>query len=252
MSSTTAVTTTKTLTVNGTHAKKIKAIVLTSTGAGNEYSNLKIKEFDYPTLEQDDHVIVRIKAAGLNFAELMQRQGLYKPVTKTPYTPGFEASGVVEELGDSVTDLKVGDRVIVFNSNSIWKEVVCLPRVQMLKMPDEMSFEEGAAFIVNYLTAYQILFKNVSLKPGDIVLIHMAAGGVGTAAIQLCKTIPGVTIIGTASSAKHDFIKELGVNHAIDYTTSDYVTEVSWLFFNPVFIPLDLLSFINRLIDNYV
>ncbi len=105
-------------------SKKIKAIVLTSTGSGSDYSNLQIKEEDYPHLERDDQVIVRIKASGLNFAELMQRQGLYRPSTKTPYTPGYEGSGVVEILGSGVTDLKVNDRVLVFNSSGIWKDVI--------------------------------------------------------------------------------------------------------------------------------
>lgn len=163
---------------NGVHHPKIKSIVLTSTGSGSDYSNLQQKEEDYPKLDpnREDQVIVRIKAVGLNFAELMQRQGLYKPTTKTPYTPGYEGSGLVEEVGSQVTDLKANDRVLVFNSSGIWKEVVIVPRSNVIKLPDNMSFEDAAGLVVNYLTAYQILFRMTNIKPGNKILIHMAAG----------------------------------------------------------------------------
>lgn len=94
--------------------KKIKSLVLTSTGSGSDYSNLKLKDEDYPTVDgvagREEYVVVRVKAAGLNFAELMQRQGLYRPANKCPYTPGFEAAGVVEQVGSGVTGYKVDDR----------------------------------------------------------------------------------------------------------------------------------------------
>lgn len=198
-------------TTSATPTRKIKSIVLTSTGSGSDYSNLQVKEEEYPKIEKDDQVIVKIKAVGLNFAELMQRQGLYKPSTKTPYTPGYEGSGIVEEVGEKVVDLAVGDRVIVFNSNNIWKEAVIVPRTNVVKIPDSMSFEDAAGLVVNYVTAYQILFRMASLKPGDSVLIQMAAGGVGTAATQLCKTVPNTTVFGTASAVKHDAIRYLNI-----------------------------------------
>jgi NADPH:quinone reductase-like Zn-dependent oxidoreductase len=159
-----------------TKPKRIKTIVLTSTGSGNDYSNLQIKEEDWPKIEAPNQVIVRVKASGLNFAELMQRQGLYKPTTKTPYTQGYEASGIVEEVGSEVTDLKVNDRVVVFGGNGMWKEVVRVPRLNVVKIPDEMTFEDAAGLIVNYVTAYQLLFRMANLQPNDVVLIHMAAG----------------------------------------------------------------------------
>ena len=187
--------------------KKIKAIVLTTTGSGSDYSNLQVKEEDYPKIETGDQVVVRIKAVGLNFAELMQRQGLYKPQTKTPYTPGYEGGGIVESVGADVSDLSVNDRVAVFNPSGVWKEAVVLPRSHVVKIPDSMSFEDAAGLFVNYVTAYQLLFRMTNIKSGDVILIHMAAGGVGTAATQLCRTIPGVTIIGTASGSKHDAIR---------------------------------------------
>ena len=145
-------------------AKIVKAIVLTQTGSGSDYSNLKVRDEPYPSLEKSDQVLVRTKACGVNFAELMQRQGLYRPVTKTPYTPGYEASGVVEQVGADVADLKVGDRVLVFSASAMWKEVVILPRGNVIKMPESMSFEDGAALLVNYVTAYQVLFRMASIK----------------------------------------------------------------------------------------
>lgn len=223
-------------------SEKIKSIVLTSTSGSSDFSNLQLKEENYPKIEKDDQVIVRVKASGLNFAELMQRQGFYKPAPKTPYTPGFEAAGVVEEVGSAVTDLQVNDRVIVYNGSGMWKEVVCLSRSNIIKMPDAMSFEDAAALMVNYLTAYQILFRMVNIRSGDKVLIHMAAGGVGFAATQLCKTIKEVTVIGTASAAKHEAIKQNGVTHCIDYTKDDYVQEVKKLFPLGIDVVLDPLN----------
>lgn len=222
--------------------RKIKSLVLTSTGSGSDYSNLQVKDEEYPKCDKDDMVLVKIKAAGLNFAELMQRQGIYKPSTKTPYTPGFEGSGIVEEVSGNVTDLKKDDRVIVFAANGIWKEYVLVPRTHVIKMPEEMTYEDAAALLVNYLTAYQILFRSANIREGDKVLIHMAAGGVGIAAIQLCKTIPNVTIFGTASASKHETIKEWGVDYPIDYTTGDYVEQIKKISPDGVDVVLDPLN----------
>ena len=186
---------------------KIKAIVLKSYSGGNDYSNLQVQEESYPTLSSPKDVIVRIEACGLNFAELMQRQGFYSPSQRLPYTPGFEGSGIVEVVGESVKNISVGDRVIVTNSHNVWKEVVVVPFENLIKMPKSMSFDDGAALCVNYMTAYHILFELGNLRPGAKVLVHMAAGGVGVAATQLCKTVPNVTVFGTASQGKHEKIR---------------------------------------------
>lgn len=222
--------------------KKMKAVVLTSTGSGSDYSNLQVKDEEYPKCDKENMVMVKIKAVGLNFAELMQRQGLYKPSPKTPYTPGFEGSGIVEEVSENVTDFKKGDRVIVFSANGMWKEYVCVPKTNVIRMPEEMTFEDGAGLLINYLTAYQVLFRLANLREGDKVLIHMAAGGVGIAATQLCKTVPNVTIFGTASANKHETIKEWGVDYPIDYTTGDYVEQIKKISPEGVDIVLDPLN----------
>lgn len=220
----------------------IDAIVLTSYGSGSNYSNIKVVKEDYPKLESESHVIVRIKACGLNFAELMQRQGFYSPKQKIPYTPGFEGSGIIEKIGSQVNGLSIGDRVIVYNSHNIWKEVVCVPSINCIKMPDRMSFEEAAGFMVNYMTAYQCLVHFGGLKAGHKVLVHMAAGGVGIAATQICKTFKNVTVFGTASPGKHEKIKEHGCDYPIDYTKYDFYDEIKKISTDGVDVILDPLN----------
>ncbi len=111
-----------------------------------------------------------------NFIFYNIRQGLYSPAPKYPYIPGFEASGTVEAVGLNVSQLAVGDRIVAFAGDGMWADFVTLPSNQCFKMPEKMSFEEGAALLVNYITAYQILFEFGNLRPNKSVLIHMAAG----------------------------------------------------------------------------
>ncbi|MDX2014727.1 MAG: medium chain dehydrogenase/reductase family protein [Myxococcaceae bacterium] len=173
-----------------------------------------------------NEVRVRVKRAGLNFADISARVGLYPDAPKFPMVMGYEVSGVVDGVGSGVTTLRDGDRVTAMCRFGGQASMVCVPAAQVRRIPDAMSFDEGAALPVNYLTAYQMLFWTAPLLPGMSVLVHMAAGGVGQAAIQLCKTVPNVTIYGTASAGKHDFLRQSGVHHAIDYRTQDYAAEV--------------------------
>lgn len=161
--------------------------------------------------------------AGLNFAEVMARKGLYPDAPPPPSVLGYEASGIVDAIGPGVEEFAIGDRVMVLSRFGAHASKVCAPSAHFFKIPESMSFEEAAAIPVNYITAYHILFRVHRLLPGDTILIHMAAGGVGTAAIQLARTVPDVTIVGTASAAKHDLIRELGCHHPIDYRREDYV-----------------------------
>ncbi|KAK0156542.1 Synaptic vesicle membrane protein VAT-1 [Merluccius polli] len=115
---------------------------------------------------------------------------------------------------------------MVLSSSGLWQELVLVPADQTFIMPDAMSFQEGAALPVNYLTAHMMLFQMANLRPGKSVLVHMAAGGVGIAATQLCQTVSGVTVFGTASASKHKVILQGGLSHAIDYRTKDYVEEI--------------------------
>ncbi|NP_001007052.3 synaptic vesicle membrane protein VAT-1 homolog [Danio rerio] len=200
-----------------------RALVLTGYG-GYDKVKLQVKK-GKPALKSGE-VMVRVKMCGLNFADLMARQGLYDRLPSPPVTPGMESSGVIEAVGEEVTDRKVGDKVLVLNRSGMWQEVVVVASTHTFLMPEGMSFEEAAALPVNYITAYMMLFDFGHLRPNQSVLVHMAAGGVGIAATQLCKTVNDVTVFGTASASKHEVISQGGVTHPIDYRTRDYVEEV--------------------------
>ncbi|XP_066522137.1 synaptic vesicle membrane protein VAT-1 homolog [Hoplias malabaricus] len=200
-----------------------RALVLTGYG-GYDKVKLQLKQGLAGLAEGE--VRVRVKACGLNFAELLGRQGLYEPLPPPPVTPGMECSGLVEAVGEGVEDRKVGDRVLVLGRCGLWQELVVVKADHTFLMPDGMSFEEAAALPINYITAYMMLFEMGNIRPNKSVLIHMAAGGVGIAATQLCNTISDVTVFGTASASKHEVIKEGGVTHPIDYRTRDYAEEI--------------------------
>uniref|UniRef100_A0A1A8ELT3 Vesicle amine transport protein 1 homolog (T californica) n=1 Tax=Nothobranchius korthausae TaxID=1143690 RepID=A0A1A8ELT3_9TELE len=200
-----------------------RALVLTGYG-GYDKVKLQVKK-GKPALKAGE-VLLRVKACGLNFADLMARQGLYDRLPSPPVTPGMECAGVVEAVGEEVTDRKVGDKVMALSRFGMWQEVAVVPASHTFLIPEGMSFEEAAALPVNYITAYMMLFDFGNLRPNQSVLIHAAAGGVGIAATQLCKTVKDVTVFGTASASKHETISQGGVTHAIDYRTKDYVEEV--------------------------
>jgi synaptic vesicle membrane protein VAT-1 len=171
-------------------------------------------------------VRIRTRAVGLNFAEVMARQGLYPDAPKPPCVVGYEGAGEVDALGDGVEERRRGERVFYLSRFGGHSDVVCLPESQVFPMPEGMSFEEAAALPVNYLTAYHMLFVIRRIRRGEHVLIHMAAGGVGTAVLQLCRTVPGVVTYGTASTAKHEHVRQQGCDHPIDYRDVDYVEAV--------------------------
>jgi NADPH:quinone reductase-like Zn-dependent oxidoreductase len=174
-------------------------------------------------------VRVRARAVGLNYAEISARQGLYPDAPKPPCVVGYEGAGVVDAVGEGVTRWSIGDRVVFASRFGGHSAAVCVTEAQLFRMPTSMTFEEGAAMLVNYLTAYHMLFVVRRIRTGDTVLIHSAAGGVGTAVLQLCRTVPGVTAIGTASAKKHDYARSQGADFVIDYRTTDYVAEVKKL-----------------------
>src|SRR5690349_16952557 len=174
-------------------------------------------------------VRVRVRAAGLNFADIMARLGLYPDAPKPPCVVGYEAAGVVDALGSGVAGPPVGARVLALSRFGGQADVICIPAAHAVPMPAAMSFEEAAALPVNYITAYHALFRVAALRPGEKVLVHMAAGGVGIAALQLCRTVEGVETFGTASASKHGALRDEGCHHPIDYRTRDYEAEVRGL-----------------------
>lgn len=199
----------------------MKAIVVTRFG-GPEVMELREQPDPAPGPGQ---VVVRVHAAGINFADLLMRLGYYSGGPKPPFTPGIEAAGVVEAAAEGVAEPRAGERVIAFTFRGGYAEKIAIPAERALPIPAEMSFSDAAALPVNYLTAYQALTYMAHLRAGELVLIHAAAGGVGVAAIQLAR-LAGAEIFATASAAKHDFLRRQGVAHAIDYHTQDFETEV--------------------------
>ena len=175
---------------------------------------------------KEGEVLIQVECAGLNFADIAARVGLYPDAPKPPMVVGYEVAGRVKALGDEVRSLQVGDPVLALTRFKGQATAVCVPAGQVLKTPAGMSSQAAAALPVNYVTAFHMLHRVGHLKPGDKVLIHMAAGGVGLAAIQLCRLVDGVEIFGTASAGKHAMLREVGVAHPIDYRKVDYAAEV--------------------------
>ncbi|HEY5054029.1 MAG TPA: medium chain dehydrogenase/reductase family protein [Solirubrobacterales bacterium] len=198
----------------------MKAVVLTGTG-GPEV--MQVREMPDPAVGPGE-VRIAVKAAGINFADTMARVGLYPDSPKPPCVLGYEVAGEVESVGDGVSAHKVGDRVISGTRFGGQAELVSAPEAQVLPLPANLSFEQGAAFPVNYGTAYAALVVMGGLMPKDRVLIHAAAGGVGISATQIARNI-GAEIFGTASPSKHDAIRAQGVTHAIDYRSQDFEKE---------------------------
>lgn len=163
-------------------------------------------------------VRIRVHFAGVNFSEVMARMGLYPGAPNPPAGVGSEVSGVVDAVGETVTRFQVGDRVMGFCRFGAYATHVLTEEEMVIPLPQPFGFEEGAAFPIVYTTAQMMLFDLGNLRAGQTVLIHGAGGGVGIAAIQLAKAAGALTI-GTASAWKHARLKELGLDHAIDYRT---------------------------------
>jgi NADPH:quinone reductase-like Zn-dependent oxidoreductase len=186
---------------------------------------LEVRELPDPPVGPGE-VRIDVKAAGINFADTLARVGLYPDAPKVPCVVGYEVAGEVESVGEGVDSHKVGDRVVAGTRFNGQAELVTVPADQALPLTKGLSFEEGAAFPVNYATAHAALVVMGGLKPEERVLVHAAAGGVGTAATQVARGI-GAEIFGTASPSKHDAIREQGVDHAIDYRSLDFEQEVN-------------------------
>ncbi len=177
---------------------------------------LQVRESPDPTAGAGE-VRIRVKAAGINFADLMARLGLYPDAPKIPCVIGYEVAGVIDQVGPSTVGFSVGDRVFGMPHFGGYSDTIVVPVAQAIRMPDKMSFEEAAAMPVVYLTAHHMLLYMGTLRAGMKVLLHSAAGGVGLAAIDLLKA-HGCEIIGTASPGTHDFLRARGVQHCIDST----------------------------------
>ena len=170
---------------------------------------LRLREVPDPAPESGE-LRIRVAFAGVNFAEVMARLGLYPDAPSLPFVPGYEVAGTVDAVGSGVDAYQVGERVTAVTQFGGYADCVCLPPALVVRTPDSTSDEEAAALPVNYLTAHQMLHRVCAVRPGEVVLVHGAAGGVGTAATQLCGIV-GARVIGTASAAKHERLRDVGV-----------------------------------------
>jgi len=169
-----------------------------------------------------------VKASGINFADILARHGLYPDSPKIPCVVGYEVSGTVDGLGQSVSQSWLGKDVFALTRFGGYSDVVVVPVARVFERPASLSHEQCAAIPVNYLTAWQLLVVMGSLSKDETVLVHNVGGGVGLAAIDIARHI-GARIIGTASRSKHAFLKERGLHEAIDYRTQDWSVELDRL-----------------------
>jgi NADPH:quinone reductase-like Zn-dependent oxidoreductase len=195
----------------------MRAVVITKHGGPGV---LQVQEQPDPALGPGG-VRIDVAAAGINFADVMARMGLYQDAPKTPCVVGYEVAGTILELGDGVEGLTPGQRVVAGTQFGGYASQVVVPAADVIPLPDGLSFEQGAAIPVNYGTAWAGLIGFGSLQPGERVLVHSAGGGVGIAATQIAKRT-GAEVYGTASPGKHARCEELGVDHMVDYTQSGW------------------------------
>jgi len=191
----------------------MRAVVITKHG---DFSVLRVQERPDPPPPGPGQVRVAVHAAGVNFADHLARVGLYPDAPKPPVVVGYEVAGIIEAVGDGVDAARVGERVFAGTRFGGYAEIVNVRAADAVPLPESLTFEQGAAIPVNYATAWAALHGYGSLRAGERVLIHAAAGGVGIAAIQLAKAA-GAEVHGTASPGKHQRLAELGVDRAIDY-----------------------------------
>jgi len=193
--------------------------IVTTKNGGVEV--LQVQEAPDPVAAPGE-VVVRVKAAGLNFADIMARQGLYPDGPPKPCVMGYEVAGIVESLGADADETLLGKAVVAMTRFKGQAEMVTVGANQIFEKPASLSFEEAAAVPVNYLTAYALLVAMGGLRRGESVLIHNAGGGVGLAALDIAKHI-GATTYGTASPGKHEFLRARGLDHPIDYRSQDWL-----------------------------
>ena len=202
----------------------MKQVWIIATGGAE---TLQLREAPDPQ-PQAGELRIRVRASGINFADILARKGLYPDAPKLPAVVGYEVSGLVDAAGPQVDAAWIGREVFALTRFRGYADTVVVPRIQTFEKPAALTFEQAAAIPVNYLTAWQLLVVMGALKPGETVLIHNAGSGVGLAAIDIARHI-GATIYGTASAGKHAFLKQRGLHEAIDYTRLDWTREVARL-----------------------
>jgi len=213
--------------------KEMKAVVLSGFGG---LKSVKILQKPQPS-PQEGEVLIRVKSCGLNFLDLMARQGAIDNLPKAPFIMGFECAGDIEALGEGAEGFTVGQRVCAFSDTKAWAELVSVPAKNCYALPDGIGYQDAAAMLMNYTVAHALLFDVANLREGQTVLVHSIGGGVGQALAQLCKTVKDVTVIGTASKAKHEQLADI-CQHLLEREQC-YVTQVKKIAENGVDLVLD-------------
>jgi NADPH2:quinone reductase len=201
----------------------MRAVVVTAAG-GPEV--LQVQELPEP-VPGPGQVLVRTAATSVNYADILARQGRYHGGATPPFIPGLDLAGTVAALGEGVTGLTVGQRVAVFPQGGSYAEYVLADPVLVYPLPDAVDFETAAAFPTIGVTAYNLLHTVARLAPGETVLIHAAAGGVGTTAVQVARLLEAGRVIGTVGDdAKAGLVRDLGADVVINYRREDFAARV--------------------------
>lgn len=202
----------------------MKAVLATGYGSSDV---LEVQDVEEP-VPSEGQVRIKVEAAGVNFADIMQRRGLYPGGPEPPFTPGLEAAGTIDMVGEGV-DREEGERVVAAIEYDGYAEYVVADEESLFTVPESMSMEEAAAIPVQFLTAHSVLHEWGGLEEGERVLVHAAAGGVGTAAVQLAD-VAGAVVFGTASTPeKLELAERLGADHTINYTEEDFADRINEL-----------------------
>lgn len=184
---------------------------------------LQLVEEDCPEPKHDE-VRVRVLAAGVSLPDILMREGVHPETPRLPFTPGWDLVGVVDQLGSDVTGIEKDQIVAALPIHGAYTEFICLPQRELVPVPAGLDAAESVSLILNYVTAYQMLHRSAKVKSGQSVLIHGAAGGVGTALLQLGRLVD-LEMYGTCSSRTASIVSELG-GIPIDYKDQDFVKEI--------------------------
>ena len=197
-----------------------KRVVVTHYGGPEVITAI---EEDIPTPKAGD-VRVKVLAAGVSLPDVLAREGVHPETPRVPYTPGWDLVGAVDQLGEGVTDFELRQTVAAMPIHGCYAQYVCVPRRKLVPVPVGLDAAEAVSVVLNYITAYQMLHRSAKARPGQRMLIHGAAGGVGSAMLQLAK-LAGVEMYGTCSAKGAVVVRELG-GIAIDYKNADFVKEI--------------------------
>jgi len=198
----------------------MKAIYLVKNGSAN--SAFEFREVPKPSVA-DDEVLIKVSYSGLNFADTLARKGIYRDAPAIPCVLGYDVSGTIEEAGAKVTHLKKGDKVAAFTHFGGYAEYAITKAIGAVKLPEGVDMAAATALTTQYGTAYYCSIYITNLYEGDKVLIHAAAGGVGTAFVQLALHKKCVVFATAGSDEKVDMLKKAGVHHAINYRKENYI-----------------------------